>query len=102
MLPREGYVLWPSYFNKNISKRLGRRVSRNLAVNNPTAKEILKAAKNLGFDGHIENGAYPRLWWLREGKVIVKAEGLNKNVLIKKIAEELVKMRSQLNKGPVA
>ncbi len=95
MLPREGYVLWPSYFNKKIPKRLGRRVPKKLAVSNPTAKDILKAAKNLGFEGHIEKGSYPRLWWLHEGKIIIKAEGLNKNELIRRIAEELVKMRSQ-------
>jgi len=94
MLPKDGFVIWPAYFDRNISKSEGRRVPKKLAVSSPKAKEIFEASKKLGFEARIEKGAYPRRWWLKEGKVIVKAEGITKAELIKKIAIELFNMRT--------
>ena len=95
MLPKNGFILWPAYFDKNISKSRGRRVPKRLAVPNPRAKELVEASKRLGFEAVLEKGSYPRRWWLKEGKVIVKANDITKAELIKKIAMELVNMRAQ-------
>jgi len=94
MLPKGGYILWPAYFDKNLSKSQGRRIPRKIAVPDPRAKEVVEASKRLGFEAYIEEGAYPRRWWKKEGKVIVRAQGISKSELIKKIALELFNMRN--------
>ena len=33
--------------------------------------------------------AYPKMWWLKTGYVIVKAKGMKKEELLKKLAEAM-------------
>ena len=60
-------------------------VERKLAVENPTAEEILKAVESLGYVKKIEEGAYPRFWWKKTGKVIAEKK-IKKSALLKKVA----------------
>ncbi len=95
MLEREGYIIWPSYIDKELSRRLGRRISRRLSLISPRAEEIAKAARKLGFEAYVEEGAYPRVWWKKEKKVIVKAEGVNKKELLRMIAKKVAELRNK-------
>ena len=41
-------VLWPGYFNAKLSRKQGRRVSKESAVSDPTLDTLALAARNVG------------------------------------------------------
>ena len=88
-MPRENYViLWPQYFDIRASRNDGRMVEKKIAVENPTVEEILKAAESLGYVKKMEDGAYPRYWWKKTGKVVVERKE-KKSVILKKVAAKI-------------
>ena len=93
-----GYVIiWLDYFNKNLSKRKGRRISKKLAIYDPTLEELCKASKDLNLaisDENINNQArYPRRPYVRSGYLMLpKSE--KKSNLLNKIARKLQERRN--------
>ena len=96
-------ILWPSYFDSAKTRRGGRRVSKRMATQNPTAAELLKAVESLGLKASILEGkAYPRNWWGWEGCISVE-KSLKKTELIGKVAPRLKQIReSSQPKNPTA
>jgi len=89
MPKRDSIVLWPAYFDARRSREEGRRVSKKLAVENPTAQEIAAAARSLGLNPEIEEAkSFPATPWRKEGRVRVKAD-YYKTSAVKRIAEKL-------------
>jgi signal recognition particle subunit SRP19 len=94
-LPKENYVvLWPQYFDMKITRGRGRMVDRKLAVENPTAEEILSACESLGYVKKIEDGAFPNQWWKKSGKVVVERK-TRKSIILKKVAQKIKASRGQ-------
>ncbi len=90
-------ILWLDYFNRNLSKRKGRRVPKKLAVSDPTMEELSKASKDLDLaisDENINNQArYPRRPYVRSGYLMLPKSEKKSNLLIQ-IAEKLQERRS--------
>jgi signal recognition particle subunit SRP19 len=83
-------VLYPEYFNSKYSRAEGRRVPRKLAKKSPTVEDIEKAAKALGLTPVVEKDkSYPRFWFKKRGRVLIRKGKMNKSELLKKIAEGL-------------
>jgi signal recognition particle subunit SRP19 len=83
-------VLWPLYFDAT-EPRPWRRVTKDLAIENPTADAIAKVAAELRLKPVLERGvSHPKRWWKKEGRVLVDVRGA-KSVLIQQIAETLRK-----------
>lgn len=81
-------VLWPLYFDIG-EHRPWRRVPKELALEDPTAEAIAKAAAELRLRPILEKGvSHPKRWWKEEGRVLVDAKG-SKSALIVQIAERL-------------
>lgn len=79
-------VLWPLYFDRS-EPRPWRRVSKDLALDDPTAEAVANAAAKLRLKPILEKGVpHPKRWWKNEGRVLVDARGA-KSVLIQQIAE---------------
>jgi len=74
------YVIWPIYFDQGTSRSKGRRVPKNLAINNPTVQDIFKVAQSLTLHPQIENKSYPSLWWT-QGRLLVEQKGSKTEVL---------------------
>jgi len=90
LIRRDGYVIWPAYFDASISRSMCRRVPLSLAVKNPTAEQIAAAARRLGWRFEVEQGSHPAMWWRKTGKVVVKpSERLGKNEVIRRLAAVL-------------
>lgn len=90
MIRRDGYVIWPIYFDKNIPRSRCRRVPLSLAVKNPSVEKVAEAARSLGWRVEVEDGAHPSTSWVKTGKVVVKPDRhVNKNSLIKTLASRL-------------
>ncbi|ABL77768.1 signal recognition particle subunit SRP19/SEC65 family protein [Thermofilum pendens] len=94
MLKKNGFIVWPVYFDST-KPRKWRRVPRKLAVEKPTLSEIVEAVKREGFSFTVEeNAKHPAYWYEVQGRVIVQAN-VKKSVLLKKIAENLQKIRAE-------
>ncbi len=88
-------VIWPAYLDADLSRSDGRRVSQELAVEEPTVDEIAKAVQQIGYDATIERDkAYSREHWLDRGRVVVRgADDSTKNDLVQAVAAYVVAMR---------
>jgi len=88
-------VVWPAYFDANKTRKDGRRVSKGLAVPSPKILELKAVAEKLGLEYEIVTDvSYPKIPWLKTGMLIVE-KSEKKEKLLKKIAKQLVKIRSK-------
>jgi len=89
--------IYPIYFDISRSREQGRRVPRKLAVQTPSINELEQVASNLDLNYEINAEAkYPRFHWVPTGLLLIKkVEDFNKNVLIKKIATQLKRLRTK-------
>ncbi|NYT03477.1 MAG: signal recognition particle protein Srp19 [Candidatus Methanofastidiosa archaeon] len=92
----KGYIIWPSYFDKNLSKKGGRKISKNLALDHPKFDEIKKALDTIGINHEVQkNSKYPKEQGKEDrnlGRFIVEKK-FSKNEILKKISKEIRKNR---------
>jgi signal recognition particle subunit SRP19 len=96
----EHVVLWLDYFNKNLKRRQGRKVKRDLAVFDPTVQDLVEAARAAGLqfsEQEINSDArFPRRSFVKSGYIMVaKKEGIKKSQIIDEVAKKLLKTSSQ-------
>ena len=73
--------IYPIYFDKNRSRKEGRRVGVEMAVENPLAREIVAACGKLRLETLFEPTKIHPKDWANPGRVKIKVKGgLNKNV----------------------
>jgi signal recognition particle subunit SRP19 len=88
-------MLWPSYFDLNRTRKEGRKVGRNLAIEHPTLDELAKAVEMLGIPYNADRSAsYPRSWWEKGGRLLVN-KVMPKGRLVLSVAKNLKKVRSK-------
>lgn len=86
-------MVWPQYINKNLSLSEGRKVSKEIAVSDPTLNDIERALKRMGLSMSIQKEkSYPGKWYEKSGRILVESD-LKKLDLLKSICEEIKKMR---------
>ena len=87
-------VIWPAYLDAAKTRAEGRRVPRELVVEQPTVDEIAAAVQQVGYDAVIERErTYPREYEPR-GRVLVKdADDASKNDLVQAIAAYVAALR---------
>lgn len=67
------YIVFPEYFDRNLTRKEGRRLPLEQAIENPTILELKLAAQKLECDFKIqEDAAYPRQWWNGKGLILVE------------------------------
>lgn len=90
-------ILWTAYFDAKKSRGDGRRVPRDLAVEEPTVDEIAQAVQQVGYDAVIERDVtYPREPWQSDGRVIVRgADNESKNDLVQAVGAYLQIIRDE-------
>jgi signal recognition particle subunit SRP19 len=93
-------IIWPIYFDCNKSREEGRRVPKNLAIISPKIFEIKEAADKIGLENEINLDVhFPKSPWAKTGKLIVEKKEA-KEEIIKKLAKQLLKIRSQQAQMP--
>ncbi|MBM3291486.1 signal recognition particle protein Srp19 [Candidatus Bathyarchaeota archaeon] len=91
MRDKDRLVIWPIYFNIELSWNEGRKVSKNLAVKQPKIEEIIKAALEAGLNPELnKEAAHPKKPWIKSGSITINKK-LPKNEAIKIIAKKLLK-----------
>lgn len=95
----EHVVVWLDYFNKTLPKKMGRRVSKEKSVFDPSLKELSEAAKAAGFELKEENDQvrFPRRPFVRSGYIILP-KGVSKSKAMAKISDKLVAKRAKQSK----
>ncbi|UCG90272.1 MAG: hypothetical protein JSU57_00675 [Candidatus Heimdallarchaeota archaeon] len=67
------YFIFPEYLDKSLTRKEGRRLSLDLALENPTIAEIRLAAEKLEYNFEVQKfAAYPRQWWERKGLILIE------------------------------
>jgi signal recognition particle subunit SRP19 len=88
-------IIWPAYFDSAKTRKEGRRVPKSLAVQSPKIQEIAEAVVKLGLKHEVAAEAgYPKTPWVKAGVIMVEKKGA-KEQTIKKIAKQLLKIRSE-------
>ena len=87
-------TIWPQYLDKNLSLSEGRKVSKELAVAEPSISDIERALKRLGLQYTIDKErAYPGKWYEKSGRILVEWQG-TKLELLKEVSLKLKEIRN--------
>ncbi len=98
MRKQDKAIIWTAYFDLAKTRKQGRRVPKSLAVQSPKIQEIAEAAVKLGLKHEVAvEAGYPKNPWVRAGVIMIEKKGA-KEQTIKKIAKQLVKIRSEVSK----
>jgi signal recognition particle subunit SRP19 len=98
MRKQDKVIIWPAYFDQTKTRKDGRRVSKSLAVQHPKIAEVTMAVEKLGLAHEVSAEAgYPKNPWLKTGMILVEKKG-SKEQVIRKIANQLSKIRSEIPK----
>ena len=95
----EHVVVWLDYFNKNLTIRAGRRLSKDRCIFDPSLKELQDAATDagMGLKESNDKARFPRRSFVRSGYIIVP-KGMPKGKILLKISEKLVARRARQSK----
>ena len=95
MRKQDKAIIWPAYFDQTKTRKNGRRVPKNIAVPSPKIEEIHEAARKLGLKNEVvSTTGYPKTPWQKTGSILVEKKA-PKEQIIKKLAKQLVKARSE-------
>lgn len=82
-------VLYPHYFDANLSRAQGRRVGQDVAVSGPDCKWIEVAAKRANLTCTVEDQARaPRLAYEKTGRVLVEKTA-SKESIVDAVAKQM-------------
>ena len=95
MRKQEKIIIWPAYFDLTKTRKEGRRVPKNLAVQAPKILEIQEATQKLGLDFEVVAGkGYSKTPWVKAGMLMVEKKG-SKEQITSRIAKQLLKVRDR-------
>jgi len=88
---KEHYVMiYPQYLDSMVSRKMGRRVPKSLAIDSPSLARIEGACRKLGFRIIVEpDKAYPRMSNVKCGRIVVFCKDTRKKSLIEKIVRTM-------------
>ena len=87
-------IIWPIYFDASKTRKKGRRVPKNLAVQSPKIAELKEAVDKLGLKNEVNLEAhFPKMPWAKTGMLLVEKKEA-KEKIIRKIAKQLVKIKA--------
>ena len=88
-------IIWPIYFDNAKTRKEGRRIPKNQAVQFPKIVELKEAVDKLGLKNEVNVDArFPKMPWAKTGMLLVEKKEA-KEKIIQKIAKQLVKIKSQ-------
>jgi signal recognition particle subunit SRP19 len=96
-------IVWTDYFNRNLTRRKGRRVSKDMAIFDPSIQELIEASNSAGFavsnDKTNETARFPRRPYVRSGYIMLeKNENLRKSNILSALGGKIAQNRVKLSK----
>ena len=96
----ENVIIWVDYYNKNLSRGKGRKISKSMAVYDPMISELVVAAESLGYqvekDQINDSARFPKRPHIKSGYIMVLKNESLKSKILKDIAEKIVLNRTKL------
>ena len=93
-------IIWPIYFDSSKTRKKGRRVPKNLAVQSPKIAELKEAVDKLGLKNEVNLEAhFPKMHWVKTGMLLVEKKE-PKEKIIQKIAKQLVRIKAAAAQVP--
>ncbi|MGD1835307.1 MAG: signal recognition particle subunit SRP19/SEC65 family protein [Nitrososphaeraceae archaeon] len=98
-------IIWLDYFNKNLTRKKGRRVKKENAIYDPIFSELLEAADRSGIelseDKFNDSARYPRRPYVRSGYVMLSKNSNmgSKCDIIEKLASQMISKRMKNKKN---
>ena len=95
----EHQIIWLDYFNKQLSRRKGRKVNKDRAVFDPKIDELEQAAKSSGYNPKETNAEtnFPIRAYVRSGYIVVDKKH-SKSKVVNTIGQKLVQLREKKSK----
>jgi signal recognition particle subunit SRP19 len=104
------YIIYPEYFDVNLSRGEGRRLSRQKAVEDPSLSKLTFVSTKLKLKFTAEKDKfYSKRWWNKQGRMVVEFERseegeaeFSKTEVIAKIAtlaKKVVSKKKELSKS---
>ncbi|MFP3871565.1 MAG: signal recognition particle subunit SRP19/SEC65 family protein [Candidatus Aenigmatarchaeota archaeon] len=91
---RKTWIIYPEYFDKNLSRSEGRRVPSKLAISKPNIEEIGKILDSWNIPNRLEEHEhYPATWYKRNGRIFIPKQKGSKQEILKKIGKKLKERR---------
>jgi len=92
----EHHIIWLDYFNKNLSRKKGRKVNKDRAVFDPKLDELEQAARSSGYPPKETNAEtnYPRRAYVRSGYIVIDKKH-SKSKVVNSIGQKLVQLREK-------
>lgn len=92
-------IIWPVYIDSSVSRKEGRKISKDDGVEEPKLREITQALRKLKLNYTSDNSkAYPSSWWKKSGRVVVTQETRNKPELLRSVARNVKRIRGESKK----
>ncbi|MDO5851892.1 MAG: signal recognition particle subunit SRP19/SEC65 family protein [Methanobacteriaceae archaeon] len=92
-------IIWPAYINSQLTRKQGRKISKDECVKEPKNRELNSAAKKLNLNRKVEgNKSYPSSWWEKSGRIKVEHDMKSKQELIRVMAKQIRIARSKNKK----
>lgn len=92
-------IIWPIYFDSSKTRKNGRRVPKNMAVQSPKITEIKEAVDKIGLQNEVNLEVhFPKMPWAKTGMLLVEKKEA-KEKIIQKIATQLLKIKSYPKPG---
>lgn len=86
-------TIWPQYLDKTLSLNEGRKVSKEIAVEQPSLHDIEKALKRLKLTYRTQKErSYPGKWYEKSGRILVESDK-PKLELLKEISLKLQEIK---------
>ncbi len=97
------FIIWLDYFNKNLSRKKGRRIKRDRAVFDPSFSELFDAALEEGLDITLDHSndhaRFPRRPYVRSGYIMIsKAFSKQKSEVITLLSSKILLKRTKIKR----
>lgn len=98
----ENIIIWTDYFNKNLSRSRGRKVSKSIASYDPLVSELVGAVEDMGLrvdkDQINDDARFPKRAHIKSGYIMIEKKDSSKNHFLKKVAEKILTNRVKTRK----
>tara|TARA_B100000678_G_scaffold219538_1_gene186923 strand:+ start:2433 stop:2732 length:300 start_codon:yes stop_codon:yes gene_type:complete len=95
----EHIVIWLDYFNKTLSRKKGRRLSKEKCIFDPSLNELIESSKAVGLVPTETNDQvrFPRRSYVRSGYIVLEKK-FSKTSILNKISTKMVNSRAKQSK----
>jgi len=92
-------VVWLDYFNKTLSRKKGRRLSKEKCIFDPSLNELIESSKAVGLVPTETNDQvrFPRRSYVRSGYIVLEKK-FSKTSILNKISTKMVNSRAKQSK----